>query len=320
MTRLVLGIDGGGTKTEAVVLDAEGDRQSPAGPVGRAGPCNIAAMPVADSIANILAAADAAQAEPDKISAVVAAIAGYSFAERRDQLSDQLAQAFPKAALKIVPDFVAAFTGALGGSPGIVVIAGTGSVAYGENALERTHRAGGYGYLIDDSGSGYGVGRSALSAVLNAGDGVGPKTSLTERLAVELGSASWELIATEVYGGGLDRVKIAGLAKVVAAAAAEDEDYVARSILMHAGGALARIAEAVASRLFKQDERFDIAGVGSLWEAGADLTDVFDRSLARFAPSACRIAPMHGPAMGAALRAANLASPLGVLDKEAGAS
>src|SRR5579862_6715958 len=218
MTRLVLGIDGGGTKTEAVVLDADAPQKGPIGAVGRAGACNIAAMPVGDALASILAASHVAlgKARPDQISALVAAVAGYSFAERREELADHLARAFPNAALKIVPDYVAAFTGALNDAPGIVVIAGTGSVAYGENAMGRTHRAGGYGYLIDDSGSGYGVGRSALSAVLHAGDGVGQATSLTERVAIELGSASWEQIATGVYGGSIDRVQIAGLAKVVA--------------------------------------------------------------------------------------------------------
>jgi N-acetylglucosamine kinase-like BadF-type ATPase len=308
MTRLVLGIDGGGTKTEAVVLDSDAPERAPIGPIGRAGACNIAAMPVSDAFASILAATVATKAKPQQISAVVAAVAGFSFADRREELAEEIARSFPRAAIKIVPDYVAAFTGALNGAPGIVVIAGTGSVAYGENAMERTHRAGGYGYLIDDSGSGYGVGRSALSAVLNVADGTGPKTTLTERISVELGSASWEQIATGVYGGSIDRVRIAGLARVVALAAEEDEDYLARSILMHAGGALARMAEAVASRLFKQDEPFAVAGVGSLWEAGAGLTDVFDRSLARFAPKALRIAPTHGPAMGAALRALHLAS------------
>ncbi|HEX5324066.1 MAG TPA: BadF/BadG/BcrA/BcrD ATPase family protein, partial [Capsulimonadaceae bacterium] len=218
------------------------------------------------------------------------------------------------ARVQIVPDFAAAFTGATDGQPGIMVIAGTGSVAYGENAAGQGHRAGGYGYLIDDSGSGYGIGRSALSAVLNAADGVGPKTSLTERLAEELGSSAWDQIAAGVYGGAIDRVRIASLARVVSQAAEEDQDQVALSILLHAGGALARLAEAVATRLFTQGEPFIVAAAGSLWEAGRALTDVFGRSLRRFAPLAHRAEARHEPVVGAALRAAQL------LDKPAGAT
>ncbi|HEX5322656.1 MAG TPA: hypothetical protein VFW40_02640, partial [Capsulimonadaceae bacterium] len=86
MSRIVLGIDGGGTKSEAVVLDPDRSFES-AGPVGRAGPCNIAAMPVAEALANILAAAKAANAPANEAAAVVAAVAGYSFIERRQELA-----------------------------------------------------------------------------------------------------------------------------------------------------------------------------------------------------------------------------------------
>ena len=124
--------------------------------------------------------------------------------------------------MTVEPDYAVALAGATDGGPGIVVIAGTGSVAYGENGAGEAHRAGAYGYLIDDAGSGYGVGRAALAAVLRAADGTGEDTSLTGRLLALLGFASVGDIIPAVYGGSLDRLAIAALAPVVADAAREE--------------------------------------------------------------------------------------------------
>lgn len=299
---LVIGIDGGGTKTVAAVLDTDAPAASNA-KTGQGGPCNIAAMPVSTAISNIQEAVAKANPPAGEIAAIVAAVAGYSFADRRAELAVALDQAYPGASIEVVPDYIAAFTGAAAGGPGIVVIAGTGSVAYGENSAGASHKAGGYGYLIDDSGSGYAVGRNGLAAVLQAADGTGEATTLTKRLEAELGTLTWDSVIAGVYGVGIDRAKIASLAPAVALAAKEDQDQVARAILMHAGGALVRITKAVAARLFDQGGPFDVYPIGSLWDAGESLTDVFARSLARFAPSAELRRPSYGPAIGAALRA-----------------
>lgn len=305
MSVVVVGIDGGGTKTVAAVLDC--DNPDPGGAaLGRSGPCNIAAMPVSDALANILAAAAEAQAPAGRVKGVVAATAGYSFADRREELAKGLAREFPAARVKVVPDYAAAFAGATGGAPGIVAIGGTGSVVYGENGAGQSHRAGGYGYAIDDSGSGYGVGRRAIAAVLQAADGTGPKTTLAERLAAELGCVSWDDLAPAIYGGAIDRARVASLAMAVAAAAREDGDEVARGILMRAGGSLAKLTEAVARTLFRSEEAFAVYPTGSLWEAGEDLTAVYFRSLARFAPHARRGEALYAPAIGAAIQACAL--------------
>ncbi|MBV9848447.1 MAG: hypothetical protein JO250_02050 [Armatimonadetes bacterium] len=306
MTDCVLGLDGGGTKTGALVLDLGGI------PLGEAaaGPCNIAAVPVADALAAVRVAVEAALAVSGKrredVRAVCAGIAGFSHAERRRRFRAGLQEEFPDALISVEPDYTVALTGATDGTPGIVVIAGTGSVAYGENAAGEAHRAGAYGYLIDDAGSGYGVGRAALAAVLRAADGTGEGTALTGRLCAALGLVSVADIIPAVYGGRLDRAAIAALAPAVTDAAREDEDAVARALLMRAGGALARLAEAVAARLFPDAAAaYPVAPIGSLWNAGLPLVDVFTRSLARFAPAAVLSPPRRPPAHGAALRALN---------------
>ena len=310
MTGCVVGLDGGGTKTEARVLGLEGEALGG----GSSGPCNIAAVPVAAALAAAQTAAESALAAAGKgvgdVRAICAGVAGFSQLERREEFRSGLQAFLPGVPVTVEPDYAVALAGATEGGPGIVVIAGTGSVAYGENGVGESHRAGAYGYLIDDAGSGYGVGRAALAAVLRAADGTGEPTSLTHRLLSTLGLASVGSLIPSVYGGALDRLAIAALAPIVAAAALEDEDTVAQSLLMRSGGALARLAEAVAARLFPQAALpYPIVPIGSLWNAGPPLTDVFARSCARFAPAAVLSPPKNAPAHGAALRALAQTAP-----------
>ena len=298
MTGYVLGLDGGGTQTRAA---AEGDRDSGR---GAAGACNLAAVSPLEALTNALAAADAAlkeagAARPEVVS-VCAGVAGWSYADRRRQFADGLQSAFPNARIAVEPDYVIALAGATGGAPGVIVIAGTGSAAYGENAAGETHRTGAYGFLIDDTGSGYGVGRGAIAAVLAAADGTGPPTSLTKHVLPALGLASLAEMVPGVYGGGISRVQIAGLSRVVAEAASMEADPVALALLMRAGGTLAQLVQGVTHRLFADaHEPFPVVQIGGLWSAGNTLSDIFARSLRRFAPSAVITAPQASPVEGA---------------------
>lgn len=305
MTRYALGLDGGGTQTRAAVAGPDG------GPLGwgQAGACNLAAVSPPDALAAALAAADQALSEAgltrDDVGAFCAGIAGASFGERRRTFHDGLQAAFPQAHVAVEPDYAVALTGATGGGAGVIVIAGTGSAAYGENAAGLSHKTGAYGYLVDDAGSGYGVGRAGLAAVLRASDGTGEPTTLSERLPAALGLVSLADVVPGVYGGAISRVALAGLSRTVAEAARADEDAVARAILMRAGGALAQLAQGVTSRLFaSSDVPYPLAPIGGLWEAGDALTDVFVRSLRRFAPLAVWTRPQRPPVEGAILRAA----------------
>lgn len=296
----VIGLDGGGTKTQSVLGDLEGNALGR----GAAGPCNIAAVAPQDAaeaaVTSIRGACEAAGIAEERIACIDACVAGASAVPRREAFLLALQRAYPEALVRVEPDYAAALTGGTAGEPGIVVIAGTGSVAYGEDASGRAARAGAYGYLIDDAGSGYGVGREAVAAALRAFDGTGPETSLTALLLANLGLREPLDLISEVYGGALDRVAIASLSQTVAQEAAAG-DEVARKILHRAGGALAILAESVARRLFA-DESFVISTAGSLWQSGPYLTDVFARSVARFAPLATVIPPAMPPEMGALVR------------------
>lgn len=303
MTGYVLGLDGGGTQTRAAAHLSGHIFGS-----GTAGACNLAAVPPAEALSHALAAADFALKESGgsraEVVSVCAGVAGWSYHDRRTQFAQGLQIAFPNAQIAVEPDYVVALAGATGGAPGLIVIAGTGSAAYGENAAGETHRTGAYGYLIDDGGSGYGVGRAALAAVMRAVDGTGPATTLTERVLPMLGLASLAEIIPGVYGGGISRVQIAALSRVAAEAASADGDPVARALLMRAGGTLALLVQGVTQRVFADArEPFPVVQIGGLWSAGDTLTDVFARSLRRFAPSAVITAPQASPVEGAVHRA-----------------
>lgn len=308
MNRIVLGLDGGGTHTRVLAALPDGTVLGE----GAGGPCNIAAVSPADALLSVQAAAQAAltQAGCDaaQVQAVCAGVAGASVETRRVGLEASLAALFPQAKVAVVPDFAIALAGATGGQPGMIVIAGTGSVAYGENGAGRTHRTGSYGYLIDDAGSGYGVGRAALAAVLRGADGGGaPSDVLTAHVLAALGLASVAEIVPCVYGGSIDRVTIASLARAVAQSASEDGDGLAQAILMRAGGALAQLAHGVTAAAFADTAlSFPVVPIGGLWGAGTDLTDVFWRSLARSAPQAVPSEAQHAPVYGAMLRACAL--------------
>jgi N-acetylglucosamine kinase-like BadF-type ATPase len=304
MSGFVLGLDGGGTQTRTVGADFSGQALG----TGLSGPCNLAAVSPAEALAAALAAADTALEQAQKsrtdVMAVCAGVAGVSYTDRRAHFLSGLQDAFANAQVSVEPDYAIALTGATGGGPGVIVIAGTGSAAYGENLAGETHRTGAYGYLIDDSGSGYGVGRATLAAVLQAADGTGPQTTLTERILAGLGLASLSEVVPGVYGGSISRVTIASLSQAVAEAASDDNDAVARAILLRAGGALAQLVHGITQRLFaEQSAVFPVVQIGGLWNAGDALTDVFTRSLRRFAPGAVITPPLHSPVEGAVQRA-----------------
>lgn len=301
---VVLGLDGGGTHTRALASALDGTLLGE----GAGGPCNVAALSPEEALHSAAQAAWAAlaqaQADPAQVRAVCAGVAGASVEARRAALEASLAALFPQALVAVVPDFAVALAGATGGRAGMIVIAGTGSVACGGDSAGRTHRTGGYGYVIDDAGSGYGVGRAALAAVVRAADGGGAPTALSSRVLAALGLGGAGEIVPGVYGGGISRVAIASLARTVALAADQDHDPQARAILMRAGGALALLAQGVTAALFAgADSAFPVVPIGGLWGAGATLSDVFWRSLARIAPQAVPAQALHPPVYGAALRA-----------------
>jgi N-acetylglucosamine kinase-like BadF-type ATPase len=203
---------------------------------------------------------------------------------------------------KITHDAEIALIGALAGEPGIVVIAGTGSIAFGRNAEHRTARAGGWGYVFGDEGGGFDITRRALRAALRYEEGWGPATSLRDLLARAAGASSANDLLHHFYAD-VPRTQVASLARVVNQAASEG-DTVAAGILTEAANQLAWYAEGVYCNLFRAGEVVAVARIGGVFRSEL-LQEQFARALqSRIGCSTA--APRFSPATGALLEAMRL--------------
>ena len=296
---LFLGIDGGGTKTRAVLIDSAAAVQGE----GASGGSNPVRVGFDEAIHNVRTAADEAYANSsakssDVVSACIA-IAGISHPIHFNAMKAALTVILPFS-FELVTDAEAALVGALDGKPGVVVIAGTGSIAIGVNESGMEARAGGWGPVISDEGSGYDIARRALRAVAAAFDGRAPATSLTELLLSRLGIANAAELPGVIYKQGLpEPVEIAPLAELVSEAA-HSGDKQAIAILEVAGRELARLAISVIRRLDMQATQLDVACVGSVFNAGEPLVEPLRGSITAIA-SGARVGPgRFPPAIGAA--------------------
>jgi N-acetylglucosamine kinase-like BadF-type ATPase len=142
-----------------------------------------------------------------------------------------------------------------GDAEGVVVVAGTGSIAYGRDASGRAARAGGWGYLLGDEGGGFWIGRAALMAVVRQFDGRGPVTLLTPMILEHLDLLTPKELIHEIYYRDVHRYTIAGIAGLVQRAM-DEHDAIAAEILTRAGGELASAAGSVISRLEMRGDAF----------------------------------------------------------------
>ena len=197
-------------------------------------------------------------------------------------------------------DYEIAHTGALDGKEGIILIAGTGSVCYGKNRDGSTAMAGGWGHLIGDAGSGYGIGRDALSAVARMYDGYGQPTILRDLLAQELKLDTAERIVSCVYSN--DKSAVAALSPIVDKAYSTG-DAVATQIIRSNAEALAQLVKAVASRL--NFNSCNVALLGGLLENETALKAEFIDLLHSSTDLHC-VSPLHSAAEGAVLEALRL--------------
>jgi len=300
---VVAGVDGGATSTTCVLLDATGHILG----VGRGGPVDhlYRASGHAQTRRALREAFSSARGGASghgvAIRAVVAGLTGLEPDSRESGTAVRIIREITRAPLVLATwDAAIAFAGASAGRAGVAVIAGTGSVAYGRNAKGQAARAGGYGYLIDDAGGGFSLGRAALRAVLASADGRGPATALRPLVAARLGG--WPQIRRRVYGEGGGRALLASLVPLVERAALRGDD-VARNILREAGHELGELVVAVASRLEMLHEAFSVFPVGGVFETGRLLLDPLRRSLWRRAPRCMIRPPAFPPEVGAALMA-----------------
>jgi N-acetylglucosamine kinase-like BadF-type ATPase len=294
-----LGIDGGGTNTRAVITDANykilGEGHSEASNPLRVG-FDIAVTHIEEAIDK---ACSQAGLERREITAGCIALAGISDPAHHRKMEDALDSALGVKNIKLVTDASAALFGALDGQPGVIIIAGTGSIAMGINEAGEHARSGGWGPTLSDEGSAYDIARRALKAVIASFDGRLPHTLLTERICDRLGIRNPSDLPRVIYTDDMDRTQIASLA-VDVTEVADEGDRVAREILEGAGRELGELAGSVIEKLRMQDHRFRLAFIGSVFNAGNIILDPLREAIRKIAPGAVVDEPLFPPTVGAA--------------------
>jgi len=295
----LLAIDAGGTKTD--LLWAQADGQVLAHIQGQG--LNIATQPPTTWQLILEELFQSARVDRMSISITCAGVAGYTLPDRRERFDHLLQEMLPRARVVVLPDYAIALEGATGGSLGVLVIAGTGSIACGRDREGRLMRAGGWGYLLGDEGSGFWIGREALRAALAAKEGWGEPTLLTEMLAQALGTADAGEWLSALYRSQNPQSLLAQLAPLVAEAA-ERGDIPATRILTDAAHHLAGLVIHVATHLYLPED-FPVCTVGGVWKSGGMFLRRFREQLVTHLP-AWRgeiKPPLYSPVEGALLLA-----------------
>ena len=270
---IFLGIDGGGSKTSCVV----GDESYILG-TGEAGPSNVvrvgepkAREAIAEALRQACAAADV---QPKQILRACVGVAGGARPETT-QAVRRITADLVSGEVEVVGDMVIAMEAASGVGPGVIVIAGTGSIAYGRNEAGQTARAGGWGFAISDEGSGHWIGVRAVSAAMRAYD-QGENTALLESTMKTWGLATREQLI--MAANALPPPDFAGLLPAVLSANDAD-DPSAHDILAQAGAELAGLAKIVLARLFDHRAAAPVAMSGGVFRNCALIRQVFYNNL-----------------------------------------
>jgi len=291
----VLGIDAGGTKTVCVLADERGHVVAEA----RGGGANLQAAGELQVEKVLHQVMDEAIGDRDvRPAAICLGIAGVDRADDAEAVRGIMRRIGFKTRTLVVNDALIALVAGAGDRPGVVVVAGTGSIAYGRDAAARAARAGGWGYLLGDEGGGFWIGRAALAAVVRQFDGRGPKTLLTELVLDQMRLANPTDLIHAVYGGGVHRYAIASIAPVVERAA-DDGDAVAAEIIDRAAGELAGAASSVIARLGMRGDPFPTVLSGGVFGGLPSLVGKVAAHIAEIAPRSDVRRLEAEPALGA---------------------
>jgi N-acetylglucosamine kinase-like BadF-type ATPase len=257
MKQIVVGVDAGGTKTAAVVGDGHtilGRADGPGGAI-RPGRALVAASAIADTVRRALSASGHLMAD-----ALVVGAAGAGRESEREELERALRSEQIGRRIVVTTDIEVALAAAFGRGPGIVVSAGTGSIAIARTEAGVLHRSGGYGWQMGDEGSGYAIGRAALSALSRAADGRGPRTTLTQRLLAAIRVPDFEGLIG--WAATASAAEVSSLAPTVLEAASEG-DLVAQGIVDYAARELSQLVLSLLPH-FPEDLPIPVAVTGGI--------------------------------------------------------
>ena len=276
----VLGIDAGGTKTVCLLADDQGNVVAEA----RGGGASLQAAGELEVEKVLHEVMDAAVGDRDvRPAAICLGIAGVDRPGDTATVRGIMRRIGFKAQTLVVNDALVALVAGAGDAPGVVVVAGTGSIAYGRDGSGRAARAGGWGYLLGDEGGGFWIGRAALTAIVRQFDGRGPATLLTPMILDHLGLSTPNELIHEIYYRDVHRHIIADIAGLVQSAM-DQRDAIAAEILARAGSELASAAASVISRLEMRGDAFPTVLAGGIFRGVPWLVGDVTRRLSEAAP------------------------------------
>ena len=289
---LYLGIDAGGTKTDCAVSNG-------AELLGQASgaSCKLARVDKVKARENLHSvmqrACEAARAPATGVQHVCIGMAGASLPEAVNWAQETIREITPDATIYVAGDHVIAHRAAFGISPGVLVISGTGSIAFGRNQAGETARVGGWGPNVSDEGSAFWVGREAVTAALSAYD-LGSSNGLLPAIA-----QCWQVAPEDVIRmANAFEPRFAELASSVTAAA-EKGDPAARAITGRAGKALAALGGAVIHRLWPNGGVVPLALAGGVLQGSGLVRQAFKEAMSAEHPEAAISFAFVRPVMGA---------------------
>lgn len=263
---IIIGVDGGGTKTVAWLSPLDDAANSIVLGRGQSGPGNPRAVGFDFAQANIFAAVEAAfvDAKLPRATAVSACfgLAGAGREVEQQRLASWALDRQIARMVNVTGDAEPILAAASADNCGIALICGTGSLAWGRNATGETGRCGGWGYLLGDEGSAYAIAVAGLQAAMRATDGRGQATVLCERFQAELNAPSTSDLIDRVYAPEMPRERLASLAKVLFEAA--KSDGIAKQIVNSAAGHLAEMIRVLSHRLGLAAGSYLLALTGSV--------------------------------------------------------
>src|ERR1700723_80697 len=302
-TSFYLGCDGGGTKSDCILMDADANVLARA----TAGPSNPLRAGYAKAWFTLSDAADVVlerhHLKATDIRGICAGIGGAGRESVAKRIATFLERAFPEAAVTVTTDLAITLNASVGEGEGIILVVGTGSASYGRDAQGHTARAGGRGPWFSDEGSAFDIGRRALAAVVRADESRGPQTALSAKMLKWLGCPDWTRVLDWVIKNPDDVFpRIFPLVGELG----DKGDAVACEILTTAAQSLADLAASVIRKLDLQDRDIVLAKAGGTTGRSKFFDAAIDADLARLVPRA-RIVPLRmKPAEAAARMAINL--------------
>jgi N-acetylglucosamine kinase-like BadF-type ATPase len=291
----VIGIDAGGTKTVCLVADERGavvaESRGPGANLHAAGEAGVERA-LRDVIATALGSRTISPA------AICLGMAGIDREDEARVIRGIMQRLGYRSRVVVVNDALIALVAGAKDAPGIVIIAGTGSIVYGRDQRGAAARAGGWGHMIGDEGSGYWIGREALAAVMRAEDGRGPATELTAAMLAHFDVGDVSRLPRIVYDRQSPRVAVAALGPIVQRAT-DAGDAVAMRILERAAEELVLAARSVATRLEMRGDPFSFYLAGGVFRVVPRLARELQPRLIEVAPKSQVELLEQEPAVGA---------------------